>query len=788
MARRWLLVALVAVVVTVSWARLESQSIAADARPMLLLALLPIAAIALGRSRLVVGLVLAGSTLLAVSIASDVPLADARPRDPSRDFFGPVLDGIRRGFLDFYETQLPFDRVDFPAMQTVLLLAVFGFTAVVGMLVMARRPVGAALGLVVAVAWPATLVPGDNPLLAGMLALVGVLAILFLLRRDEPARGVVQAGAVAVLLVALAAAFSTTDAVAKPAFLSWQTWDPYDRPTAPVSVSYVWSGSYDGITFPEEPTTVMRVKVPGGKRSLYWRATTLDDYTGLIWDEDVQLSDASEREQIDAEGPLLPEAAGNEDEWVRQEFTIEALRDTRLPASAQPVRWRPGTEAPVADEDGDIVVVPDGIRRDQSYTVWSYAPRPNPSELNGFRGDYPQAAARYLEVVYQPVPEWGTANRDTLMDVFFGASGEFEIAALESVYQAAQGITSQAQSPYEAAALLETWFREAGGFVYDEQPPAPIGGTPALVDFVNETKRGYCQHYAGAMALMLRLLGVPARVAVGFTSGQYRQDEKEWVVKDTNAHAWVEVWFPEFGWIPFDPTPGRGDLDATYAVTSRTYNAGDAAGIGFADRLESLSPTRAEAIRSAAQTGNPANPGFGAGSSGTFTIVRDQGPGLVVLLAFVIGGGVAALAHPQGRAPQREIRDARPARAGERVPARRRRLPRRPGRRPPCERDDARARRDAPALLLHRREPLRPRRDSRPFRPAGPGRGGARPRPPRPARDPPGPASAPRGREPRSRRAQPPLPVALSRSADRAACRTVRSRHERDVRPLPAGT
>ena len=643
MVRRWSLTALVAAVVTVSWGRLEAQAISGeDWLPMLLIALLPIGAVALGRSLPVVGLALAGATLLAASVASGISLGDARPRDASRDFFGPVLGEVRRGFLDFYETQLPFDRVDFVAMHTVVLLAIFGFTAVVGMLVMARKPVGAALALVVGVAWPATLVPGERPLAAGALALVGVLAILFLLRREEPARGLVQAAGVGVALVAIAALASTSDAVAKPAFLSWQTWDPYDRPTEPVSVAYVWSGSYDGIQFPEEPTTVLRVKVPGGKRSLYWRATTLDDYTGLIWDEDLLLGDATTREQIDAGGPLLPEVARNEDDWVRQEFTIEALRDTRLPASAQPVRWRPETEAPVADGNGDVVVVPDGIRRDQRYTVWSYAPRPNPSELNTFRGDYPEAAERYLEVVYQPVPEWATEDRDTLMDVFFGTSEEFEISALESVYQAALGVTSGAQSPYEAAAFLETWFREAGGFVYDEQPPAPIGGTPALVDFVNETKRGYCQHYAGAMALMLRLLGVPSRVAVGFTSGNYRQDTKEWVVRDTNAHAWVEVWFPQFGWMPFDPTPGRGELDATYAATSQTFNAGDAAGIGFADRLEGLSPTRAEAIRSAAQT--PTNPGFGAaGSSGTLTVVRDQGRGLLTVLALVVGGALAAL-------------------------------------------------------------------------------------------------------------------------------------------------
>jgi hypothetical protein len=644
LVRRVFVVALVAAVVTVSWLRLETLSVSwRDWLPMLLLAFLPTAAVAFGRGRLVVAVVLALSTLLASAVASDVSLSDARPGDPQRDFFGPVLDGIRNGVLDFYETQLPFDRIDFPFMHTVVLLAIFGFTAVIGMLVMARKPVGAALGLVVAVAWPMTLSPGPHPLQAGVLALIGVLAILFLLRRQEPARGVVQAGVVALALVVLAAVVSTSDAVAKPAFLGWQTWDPYDRPTEPVSVSYVWQANYDGIQFPETPTTVMKVKASGPRRSLYGRATTLDDYTGQVWDEQLELGEAVQRDQIDASSPLLPEAAANEEDWVRQDITVEALRDQHLLASAQPVRWRPGTDAPVADANGDVVMMPDSLRRGQRYTVWSYVPRPNPSELNRFKGDYPAEVQRYLEVVDQPVPEWGTPNRDTLMAVFLGASGEFEVSVLESVYEAATGVTSGAQSPYEAAALLETWFREAGGFTYDEQPPSPIGGTPPLVAFVNEDKRGYCQHYAGAMALMLRLLGVPARVAVGFTSGEYDDGDQEWTVKDTNAHAWVEVWFPEFGWIPFDPTPGRGQLTATYALSSGAFNAGDAANIGFADRLEGISPTKAEALRAAAERPGLEGSTLGSGSSGTFTVVRDRGPSLFVLLALVLGGAFAAI-------------------------------------------------------------------------------------------------------------------------------------------------
>jgi Transglutaminase-like superfamily len=161
---------------------------------------------------------------------------------------------------------------------------------------------------------------------------------------------------------------------------------------------------------------------------------------------------------------------------------------------------------------------------------------------------------------------------------------------------------------------------------------------------VIDTKRGYCQHYAGGMALMLRLLGIPSRVAVGFTSGTYDADEEEWVVADTNAHAWVEVWFPRFGWIPFDPTPGRGQLAATYSVYSGAFNAGDAADIGLDGRLEGLSPALAEQIRSAVDRPGLAGTGGGnPGSTGAVSTVRDRGPSLLLLLVLVLGGAYAAV-------------------------------------------------------------------------------------------------------------------------------------------------
>jgi hypothetical protein len=75
------------------------------------------------------------------------------------------------------------------------------------------------------------------------------------------------------------------------------------------------------------------------------------------------------------------------------------------------------------------------------------------------------------------------------------------------------------------------------------------------------------------MALMLRYLGIPSRVAAGFTSGIYDRERRVWNVSDRNAHTWVEVWFQGYGWLPFDPTPGRGNLSGPYSASSFSFDA-----------------------------------------------------------------------------------------------------------------------------------------------------------------------------------------------------------------------
>ena len=207
-----------------------------------------------------------------------------------------------------------------------------------------------------------------------------------------------------------------------------------------------------------------------------------------------------------------------------------------------------------------------------------------------------------------------------------------------ALYEVAKNVVGDVKTPYAAAATIEAWFRQPslGGFVYDEQPPVPAANQPALVQFVTDTKRGYCQHFAGAMALMLRYLGIPARVAAGFTSGSYDAGKHEWTVTDHEAHDWVEVYFPGWGWLPFDPTPGRGTLDARYSSTNPEFS-----GSQFIDQIgpEGRRSEAASAL-SKQEAGRPGQEASGIGNSrggGVVTgVVRDKGPSIVVLAFLVL--------------------------------------------------------------------------------------------------------------------------------------------------------
>jgi hypothetical protein len=101
--------------------------------------------------------------------------------------------------------------------------------------------------------------------------------------------------------------------------------------------------------------------------------------------------------------------------------------------------------------------------------------------------------------------------------------------------------------------------------VYDLGVPREPEGVDAVDHFLFETRRGFCEHIASAMAVLLREIGIPTRIAVGFGAGQRNPFTGYWEVRQSDAHAWVEVWYPDAGWISYDPTFGVPAADPSFA-------------------------------------------------------------------------------------------------------------------------------------------------------------------------------------------------------------------------------
>jgi transglutaminase-like putative cysteine protease len=623
--------------IVAGWLRLEERPVGWRAMWIALLALLP----ALTRKRRLQIPLAAGAFLLAANSALSVSLFDARPFDPHHDFFGPLLARFGGGVGEFYDVVLPFSRSAHPRMHGVVLLAVFAFCLLLALTISARRPRAASLALLVGAGWPATLLSDSRDLERGALLLIGVLFLLVTLReRRETRRKQVVFAAAGVALAALAA--SNSSAVAKGGFLGWQHWDFYNRPGSPVSVRYVWNSDYRGIRFPRKLTTVLRVKAP--PQSLYWRAATLDAFVGDRWIEDSVLVEPTATGGPDVRSDLLlPTRAAKAANLVEQEVTNVALADRRLPGASVPVAYQLDSPEELAlTRDGGAMLT-HTLERNRHYQVWSYAPPATPAKLARSRPLYPPAikrGRRYLAVQgSKSVPPFGVPQRDARMAEFFRAHDDDpDVRPYRALYAKARSIVGRPRSPYAAAVALESWFRSSGVFRYDERPPtAPH--LPPLVGFVLRTHTGYCQHFAGAMTLMLRYLGIPARVAAGFTSGRYDEGEATWRVTDHDAHTWVEVWFRGFGWLPFDPTPGRGTLGAPYTAASPSFDVTGAARVvagsflaatKIADRLHRLALLRGS--RSGERKGAPTQ------------VPNDRQPGAgLILLLLTAGAGAAAL-------------------------------------------------------------------------------------------------------------------------------------------------
>ena len=246
------------------------------------------------------------------------------------------------------------------------------------------------------------------------------------------------------------------------------------------------------------------------ERGDYWQTAAYDRYTGQGW---VRTGETSPVERTRA-GP--PGAARP----LRQEVT------TRTTLGSLPAAWRP-----VDVEGVEAVATPQGglrpetsVPANESYTVRSRVPQYTTAQLRRAGTDYPSEIA----------------------STYTGLPG----STPDRVGERAAEVTANASTPYGQAVAIERYLEREKRYSLDvEEPDGSIADS-----FLFEMDAGYCTYYATTMVAMLRSQGVPARFVVGYTAGE-RVGDGEYVVRGLDSHAWVQVYFPDVGWVRFDPTP-----------------------------------------------------------------------------------------------------------------------------------------------------------------------------------------------------------------------------------------
>ncbi len=293
---------------------------------------------------------------------------------------------------------------------------------------------------------------------------------------------------------------------------------------------------------------------------LYWRLLTLDTFNGAWW-----FASGPELSLPDDDGPLedSDHAFAGPTETVGQEITILGLSMDWLPAAYAPVE----VSSSIRQVDRGIRVAGDGSLRfgslsfeSMTYRVTSEVPVPDLAALavdaegeptRVFQAAIEEGDYEPPEFVEAPPLRDGPPDRDR----FLALPEELD----PRITELAEDITNGLDSDYEKALALESYLRNpSNGFRYDTTV-APAGGAEDLgtwlFDDTNpDWRSGYCEQYAGALGVMGRAAGIPSRIVLGFTPGT-DIGEGRVVVRDNNAHAWVEFWMPSQGWVRFDATP-----------------------------------------------------------------------------------------------------------------------------------------------------------------------------------------------------------------------------------------
>jgi len=278
---------------------------------------------------------------------------------------------------------------------------------------------------------------------------------------------------------------------------------------------------------------VMRVRIHDQKGNalvsggLYWHGLALDRFDGRGW----ELSD-TERISLStlaASGNLGPP---RQRPWtLRQEITLEPLDSDVLFFVPQAVGIYGVRRMEAASTEGYYLP---GERRGSggriTYTVYS---NPEEQDAQSLRGEDPLRGEAALLERYTQLPSQSP----------------------QRIAEIAADWTQGAASAVDSALIVQDRLRREYSYSLDQEASAYPDPTLAFLD---EVKEGHCEYYATAMALLLRTRGIPTRLVNGFYGGEWNPVGEYWLIRQRDAHSWVEVWFPESGWVIFDPTPSAG--------------------------------------------------------------------------------------------------------------------------------------------------------------------------------------------------------------------------------------
>jgi hypothetical protein len=365
-----------------------------------------------------------------------------------------------------------------------------------------------------------------------------LLLALYLWAWSSRARRAVDARAAAWMIVGAVVCVSGSVALAsgRP-LISYRSWNPFGEPAPPTA--FDWNQSYGPLQWPSSGQTMVLVAASAPH---LWRATELDSFDGLRF-----LNSGHAPPEVQG----LDELSRNR-QWVTSAtFTVRGLSSSLLLSPGQILSTGitgsslPRLQAGAADGTQALTAT---VPTDAHYTITAYAPDPSPAELRLAPRAFPPQYLPYVQFAL-PSPSSPMLTSPTSAATAPGRA-LLENSPYAGVYALARRLARSASNEYDVTQRLMAFF--AHGFTYNTDPPSH---RYPLAAFLLSDRVGYCQQFSGAMTLMLRMDGIPARVAAGFTTGSRKSTGGPYLVTARDAHSWVEVFFPHIGWVVFDPTP-----------------------------------------------------------------------------------------------------------------------------------------------------------------------------------------------------------------------------------------